>query len=137
MIITLCGSARFEADFKDWNRRLTLSGHVVFSLAVYPSDMGSKGWYTVAQKEQLDRVHKLKINASDAVFIINRNDYVGESTASELAYARQKDKQIFWAYEYNGPRTLRHTADQFIKCPYAGCPNDILFVRPPCALCYE
>jgi hypothetical protein len=38
MIITLCGSARFEETFKQVNEDLSLNGHIVLSLAVYPSD---------------------------------------------------------------------------------------------------
>lgn len=55
MIITLCGSARFEQDFHEWNERLTLAGHCVFSLAVFPSIKGGeKNWYTDEVKQTLD-----------------------------------------------------------------------------------
>ena len=62
MIITLCGSARFEAWYHMWNEALSLAGHRVFGLASYPSmHEGEKSWYTPEQKVTLDMVHKQKI----------------------------------------------------------------------------
>lgn len=95
MVVTLCGSARFERHFKRWNEVLTLCCHVVFSLAVYPSDRGGKDWYTAEQKEALDIAHKLKISASSAVAFLNVGGYMGSSTLSELRWAQVQDKQIF------------------------------------------
>lgn len=110
MIITLCGSARFEPGFHYWNERLTLAGHVVFSLAVYPSiKAAGKDWYTLDQKETLDRVHKLKIDASEAVFVLRglyseldddrtdgRTPYIGESTRGEVKHAIVMNKKVFY-----------------------------------------
>lgn len=102
MIITLCGSARFEAAFHHWNEVLTLQGHTVFSLSVFPSTKGKKNWYDTATKIKLDAAHKRKIVASDAIFVItngiNSKDrpYIGTSTKSEIDFARQENKIILW-----------------------------------------
>ena len=96
MKITLCGSARFEGHFKLWNEVLSLAGHLVYSLSVYPSDKaGQKTWYTEDEKIILDRVHKDKIDASDAVLILNVFGYVGQSTLGEIEFARNKKKELF------------------------------------------
>lgn len=108
MIITLCGSARFEAAFHHWNERLTLDGHVVFGLAVYPSTKGEKLWYTEEQKVKLDKAHKRKIDASDAIFVVNMAgtrldqlpqsmNYIGDSTRSEISHAFKANKQLWYA----------------------------------------
>lgn len=95
MIITLCGSARFEPFFHLWNEILTLSGHTVFDLAVQPSTKkGKKDWYTAEEKVELDKAHLRKIDASDAIFVINAFAYLGESTLNEIAYAKQNGKLI-------------------------------------------
>ena len=96
MIITLCGSARFEGLFHGWNEKLTLAGHVVFSLSVYPSFKGEKDWYTKAQKTILDSAHKRKINLSEAVVILNRGGYMGDSTRSEESYAISQGKGMYY-----------------------------------------
>lgn len=96
MKITLCGSARFEAIFKVWNEILSLCGHTVYSLAVYPSDkQGNKNWYTTAEKEVLDSVHRTKIDNSEAVLFLNVFGYMGESTLAELEYAKRFKKRIY------------------------------------------
>lgn len=96
MIITLCGSARFEKEFKDWNLKLSMAGHVVFSLTAYPSDYGGKDWYTPEQKQKLDLIHFAKITASDAILVLNVDNYIGESTSREIAWARLQLKNVFW-----------------------------------------
>lgn len=96
MKITLCGSARFENHFKLWNEVLSLAGHTVYSLAVYPSDKaGQKSWYTEEEKIILDKVHKDKIKASNAILVLNVFGYVGESTLSEINFAIEKQKDIY------------------------------------------
>lgn len=96
MIITLCGSARFEQQFKNWNEILTLAGHTVFSLSVYPSDKaGEKNWYTPEEKLILDQAHFKKIDASQAIFVLNKYAYIGESTLNEIEYAKISNKIIY------------------------------------------
>lgn len=133
MIVTLCGSLKFEEAFKKWNERLTFAGHTVFTVSVYPSDKGTdvKEWYTDEQKVALDAAHKRKIAASDAIVVItDTGGYIGDSTNSEIAYARQHDKLVYFTHFQN------HWPGYSNLCPYAGC-HDPLTQRPPCALCYE
>ena len=94
-IITLCGSARFEREFHLWNKVLTLSGHAVFSLGCFPSIEGGKDWYSDPMKKRLDMVHKLKIQQSDAILVLNRNGYVDESTLSEVEFARLEGCELY------------------------------------------
>lgn len=95
MKLTLCGSARFEKEFKEWNKRLSLAGHIVYSLAVYPSDAGGKDWYSKGEKETLDVVHLGKIGNSDAIVVVNPGGYTGESTQREIQFAKNQRKRIF------------------------------------------
>lgn len=97
MIITLCGSARFEEQFVRANKNLTLAGHVVFGLSVYPSQMeGKKDWYTQEEKGKLDAAHLRKIDASDAIVVLNVEGYVGESTAGEINWAAVHGKRVYY-----------------------------------------
>lgn len=54
------------------------------------------------QKIMLDELHKRKIDLADEVFVINVGGYIGESTASEIKYAKQLGKPI---------RYLEHVKD--------------------------
>ena len=96
MKITLCGSARFEDWFHLWNEILTLSGHTVYGLSTYPSNKkGNKDWYTEEEKIELDKAHLRKIDNSDAIFVLNRYAYIGESTLKEIEYAKVNDKNLY------------------------------------------
>lgn len=96
MIITLCGSARFEKEFKSMNKLLSLRGHIVHTLPCYPSDEGGKDWYTHAQKAILDKVYQQKIDNSDAILVLNIDGYVGERCKKEILYAFSKNKRVFF-----------------------------------------
>ena len=95
-VITLCGSTRFKDDFERINKELTLQGNIVISVAFY----GHSGdVITDEQKTLLDKIHKLKIGLADTVYIINKNGYIGNSTKSEIEYAKSKGKTIVYMEE--------------------------------------
>jgi len=99
MKITLCGSARFEPSFVAANEALTLAGHVVFSLAVYPSAHGGeKEWYSDYEKTLLDLAHLAKIEESDAIVVVG-DGYIGFSTAREIVWAVQRGKRVVRAFD--------------------------------------
>lgn len=100
MIVTLCGSAKFEAQFKEWLVKLTMMGHVPIGLAVYPSDRGgNKDWYNEAQKQRLDLIHLKKIDASHAILVLNVGGYVGFSTMREIEWTLISSKPVFYLEE--------------------------------------
>jgi hypothetical protein len=100
MIITLCGSNRFEPWFHSWSLALGLSGHVPIGLCSYPSNRGGVISPEVALgtegKGILDETHKKKIDASDAIFVLNVFAYIGDSTMSEIKWAQKTGKKIFF-----------------------------------------
>ena len=52
------------------------------------------------QKNNLDKLHLAKIDLSDAIFVINKNNYVGDSTKKEIEYAKKHNKKIFYYTDY-------------------------------------
>lgn len=92
-VITLCGSTRFKEDFERVNRELTLQGNIVISVGVW----GHAGdVFTDEQKVMLDDIHKRKIDMADAIYVINKDGYVGMSTQSEILYATLHGKEIMY-----------------------------------------
>jgi ABC-type lipopolysaccharide export system ATPase subunit len=91
-VITLCGSTRFRGDFERLNRELTLQGNVVLSVAFYTHQES----VTNEEKTLLDDIHICKIDLSDAIFVINRQQYVGESTRREIAHALHCGKDVLY-----------------------------------------
>ena len=47
-------------------------------------------------KIQLGELHRIKIDLSDAIFVVNVDGYIGESVKKEIEYAKQKGKEIFY-----------------------------------------
>ena len=92
-VITLCGSTRFKDDFERINKELTLAGNIVISVGAF----GHAGdTFTEEQKVMLDDIHKRKIDMADAIYVINKNGYIGSSTKSEIQYALRLGKQIIY-----------------------------------------
>lgn len=90
-VITLCGSTRFKEDFERVNRELTLAGNIVISVGCF----GHTGdVFTDEEKVMLDDMHKRKIDMADAIYVINKNGYIGESTKSEIKYALEHNKRV-------------------------------------------
>ena len=100
-IITLCGSSRYcdimavcawllERDEK----AITMGLHLL------------PGWYNpkltdhLAEHEgcadEMDELHLRKIDISEEIFVVNFDDYIGESTKREIEYAKKHNKKIRW-----------------------------------------
>jgi len=94
-VITLCGSTRFKEQFLEVQKRLTLAGNIVISVGLFGHSGDDEVW-TEGTKEMLDDMHKRKIDMADAIYVINVGGYIGESTRSEIAYAREKGKRILY-----------------------------------------
>ena len=47
-----------------------------------------------ATKAMLDDMHKAKIDMSDEIFVINVDGYIGDSTRSEIEYAKRTGKAV-------------------------------------------
>lgn len=90
-VITLCGSTRFKEDFERINKELTLQGNIVISVGCFGHSGDS---FTKEDKEMLDDIHKRKIDMADAIYVINKGGYIGESTKSEIKYALEHNKPV-------------------------------------------
>lgn len=84
-IITLCGSTRFKDLFLEAARDLTLQGWIVLMPGVF-GHADNFEW-TEKQKKNLDELHLEKIRMSNAVFLLNKGGYIGDSTRREIEYA--------------------------------------------------
>jgi dienelactone hydrolase len=96
MIITICGSTRFRREMQLVNRQLTLAGHVVLAPGVFQHD-GDQ--ITEAQKRHLDLLHYYKIDLAEAIYVVNPQGYIGESTRREVRYAIETGKRVMYLEE--------------------------------------
>jgi hypothetical protein len=96
-IITMCGSLIFQSDIMRLAEKLALDGNCVLS-PIYPTT-GDKDAFTQAQCEILKAEHLQKIDISDAIFVVNKDGYIGDSVKNEIEYARAHNKEILFAEE--------------------------------------
>lgn len=100
-VITLCGSTKFKDEFMQQQKRLTLEGNIVISVGLFGHADGEyKTVITEEVKEMLDDIHKRKIDMSDAIFVIDVDEYIGSSTRSEIEYAKATGKEIMYLSEH-------------------------------------
>ncbi len=92
-VITLCGSTRFRDAFMEAQKRLTLEGNIVISVGMFGHAGDDEVWKP-GTKEMLDDMHKRKIDMADEIYVINVGGYIGESTRSEIEYARRTGKAV-------------------------------------------
>jgi hypothetical protein len=107
-IVCLCGSTRFNEAFRQAQLDETLKGHIVLTIGCnMKSDNDLFGNIAEPTKQSikgmLDELHKKKIDLADRVYILNVGGYIGESTRSELEYARKCKKRISWLEEIGAP----------------------------------
>ena len=92
-VITLCGSTKFKDAFMETQKRLTLEGNIVISVGMFGHSGDDEVWKE-GTKEMLDDMHKRKIDMADEIYVINVGGYIGESTKSEIEYARKNGKKV-------------------------------------------
>ena len=92
-IITLCGSTKFKEQYIEAQKRLTLEGNIVISVGLFGHSGDDEVW-TEGTKAMLDDMHKRKIDLADEIFVVNVGGYIGESTRSELEYAKSQGKDV-------------------------------------------
>ncbi len=99
-VITLCGSTKFKDEFIKVQRDLTLKGNIVISVGMFGNSsdadiLNNMDKDTFAKvKAMLGDMHKRKIDMADEIFVINVDGYIGESTRSEIEYAKSTGKTI-------------------------------------------
>lgn len=92
-IITLCGSYKYIKEIKEVAEKLALEGNCVIT----PIDITRpKDEYTKEEILQLGKMHKEKIKISDAIYVVNVDNYIGSNTQSEIDLAQELGKEIMY-----------------------------------------
>lgn len=93
MIITICGSLKYKQEMISIAEKMTFLGHCVITPIFPNSDTEN---YTMEQIQKLKNAHLKKIEISDAILVVNVNNYIGDSTRLEIEYAKQHSKQVLY-----------------------------------------
>ena len=92
-VVTICGSMRFEKEMIKIAGDLEKSYGWCVIQCVYDIDISK------TTKEQMDNIvnsHWTKIDMCDAIYVVNIDGYIGNSTRNEIDYATSKGKEIIY-----------------------------------------
>ena len=99
-LVCICGSSRFYDEYQKAEYEETMKGNIYLSIGFYPHSSGQAHGEGVGctsdEKVALDELHKRKIDLADEVLVLNVGGYIGDSTKSEVEYAKKAGKPIRW-----------------------------------------
>ena len=98
-IITVCGSMKFVKEMMEISEKIELQGNCML-VPIYNPSRPEKDSYTEDQALILDKMHKERIKLSDAILVVNVNGYIGNSTKSEIEYAKSLNKEILYYTDF-------------------------------------
>ena len=94
-VITICGSLKYQNEMMALAEKLSLEGNCVLT-PIWPVRKKLK---KIDEIENLKKSHFKRIDFSDAIFVANISNYIGESTKSEIEYAKKLNKEIIYMEE--------------------------------------
>lgn len=97
-IITICGSLKFQDEMMIVAQKLSLKGNCVLT-PVYPAIDNFK--LSNKQLEYLRDEHLKRIEMSDVILVLNKDNYIGESTKLEISYAESLNKRVLYYTDNN------------------------------------
>lgn len=92
-VVTICGSMRYSKEMMRISEELELKNGYAVIQCVYDIDGLINEEF---DKSSLDRIHKKKIDISDAIYVINIDGYIGNSTKKEIEYAVSNGKEVIY-----------------------------------------
>lgn len=73
---------------------LSLNDRIVLTVCLY--NHADNENISEETKSIFDEMHRAKIDMSDAIYIVNQDGYIGQSTSNEIAYAFINNKRIYF-----------------------------------------
>ena len=92
-VITICGSLKFQKEMMIVAEELALQGICVLT-PVYPISENLEK--TEEQLEKLKEAHFKRIELSNTIYVINKDNYIGKSTRLEIEYAQKLGKEVIY-----------------------------------------
>lgn len=102
-VITICGSLRFQEEMMKVAQEMVLKGDCILT-PTYKilKDMEP----TYDQLTKITEAHFRRIELSDAILVLNINNYIGDNTILEIEYAKKLGKKILYYTELIKDNTI-------------------------------
>ena len=91
-IVTLRGSLKFQKEMMTVAEKMALEGYCILPPVYSVSEID----ITKKQLINLKEAHFKRIELSDAILVVNINNYIGDSTNLEIDYAKKLGKKIIY-----------------------------------------
>ena len=92
-VVTICGSMRYSKEMIKIAEKLELVNGYAVIQCIYNADFKK---YEGIDASILDKIHRQKIDISDAIYVVNIDGYIGSSTKKEIKYAASLGKEIIY-----------------------------------------
>ncbi len=92
-VITLCGSLKFQKEMMIVAEKMALKGNCILT-PVYQVLKSEER--TEIELLNLKEEHFKRIELADSILVVNVNNYIGNSTKSEIEYAKKLEKEILY-----------------------------------------
>ncbi len=90
-IVTICGSMKYQDKMIEIAKYLEINYKYIVIQCIYSIDKLSDSDINI-----LSKLHYKKIDISDAIYVVNINGYIGNSTSKEIEYAKKLGKEIIY-----------------------------------------
>ena len=101
-VVTICGSMKFAEEMQKIAGVLAVDKGWCILQCVYDLDFAN---LTSEELHLLKDEHLKRIELSDAIYIVNIDGYIGNSTKLEIEYANKLGKEVIY-HEFNLAREL-------------------------------
>jgi hypothetical protein len=105
-VVCLCGSCRFKDTFIKYYAAETDAGRIVLSVGRFMPQTEQE--LKPEHKAMLDELHKRKIDLADEILVLNVGGYIGNSTRSEIEYAKAHGKPVRYLEQSAQDPEVRH-----------------------------
>lgn len=92
-IVTMCGSIKYFDKMKENAKKLEIENQYAVLMPIYyplNHDLSEQ------DKNNLGEIHRRKIEISNSIFVVNIGGYIGNTTKSEIEYAKELGKEIMY-----------------------------------------
>lgn len=94
--ITICGSVKYAKEAVIAENALVAAGWCAIGYTTPLTLLGQDEDIDDDMKKLYDEVHDKKIRMSVAVYVVNKDGYIGKSTRREIEYAKSLGKDIYY-----------------------------------------
>lgn len=94
-LVTVCASTKLKDEILEFQKELELEkGYIVLGLHIFSNHDNIN--LSEKQIQILKDKHKQKISLSDKVYVLIKDNYIGENVKEEIDYAESLGKEIIY-----------------------------------------